>query len=93
LLQNYLPGELEREIERFVEYYNHQRAHESLNNVTPADMLFGRAAAILARREATKRVTIQQRRRYNLACRTQEQTRNHTLNAGRKCPECFDDVQ
>lgn len=79
LLQNYyLPGELEREIERFVEYYNHQRVHESLNNVTPADVLFGRAAEILARREETKRVTMQQRRRYNLACTTQAQRQGIT---------------
>lgn len=79
LLQNYyLPGELEREIERFVEYYNHQRVHESLNNVTPADVLFGRAAEILARREETKRVTMQQRRRYNLACATQAQRQGIT---------------
>ncbi len=29
----YLPGELETEIERFVKYYNHQRYHESLNDL------------------------------------------------------------
>ncbi len=38
LLENYfLPGDLERQIEAFIEHYNHQRYHESLNNVTPAD--------------------------------------------------------
>ena len=40
LLENYfLPGDLERQIKAFVEHYNHQRYHESLNNVTPADDL------------------------------------------------------
>ena len=36
LLENYyLPGDLEQQIEAFVEHYNHVRYHESLNNVTP----------------------------------------------------------
>jgi hypothetical protein len=44
LLENYfLPGDLEAQIEAFVEHYNHRRYHESLNNVTPADAYFGRA--------------------------------------------------
>ena len=34
-LENYLPGDLERRIEAFVEHYNHVRYHESLNNLTP----------------------------------------------------------
>ena len=43
LLENYfLPGDLEAQIEVFIEYYNHQRCHESLSNVTPADAYFGR---------------------------------------------------
>jgi putative transposase len=38
LLENYfLPGDLEAQIQAFVEYYNHRRYHESLDNVTPAD--------------------------------------------------------
>ena len=47
LLENYfLPGDLEAQIEAFVEHYNNHRYHESLNNVTPADAYFGRASAI-----------------------------------------------
>jgi len=63
LLENYfLPGDLETQIEAFVEHYNHQRYHESLKNVTPADAYFGRAEAIIKRRERIKRKTIEQRR-------------------------------
>ena len=56
LLENYfLPGDLERQIEAFVEHYNHRRHHESLGNVTPADAYFGRASAIIEQRERIKR--------------------------------------
>ena len=63
LLENYfLPGDLEAQIGAFVEHYNHRRYHESLDNVTPADAYFGRAAAIIKQRERIKRQTIQHRR-------------------------------
>jgi len=63
LLENYfLPGDLEAQIETFVEHYNHQRYHESLKNVTPADAYFGRGEAIIKQRERTKRKTIEHRR-------------------------------
>ena len=63
LLENYfLPGDLEQQIEAFVEHYNHQRYHESLDNVTPADAYFGRAQAIIKRRERIKRQTLENRR-------------------------------
>ena len=41
---------------------NHQLYHESLNNVTPADAYFGRAQAIIQKRERIKRQTIEYRR-------------------------------
>jgi len=63
LLENYfLPGDLQTQIGAFVEHYNHRRYHESLDNVTPADAYFGRAAAIIKQRERIKRQTIQHRR-------------------------------
>ena len=63
LLENYyLPGDLERQIEAFVEHYNHVRYHESLNNLTPADVYFDRAEIILAERERIERTTIANRR-------------------------------
>jgi hypothetical protein len=57
------PWALEQEIARFVDYYNHQRYHESLDNVTPADVYFGRAKGVLTRRGEIKRQTLEARRR------------------------------
>ena len=66
-LQNYyLPWELEQEVERFVEYYNHRRVHESLHNLTPADIYNGRDQEILAARSVVKLHTLNRRRRENL---------------------------
>ena len=63
LLENYyLPGDLEANIEKFVDHYNHRRYHESLSNLTPADVYFGRGSTILLERERIKRNTIQKRR-------------------------------
>ena len=63
LLENYyLPGDLERQIGAFVEYYNNQRYHVSLGNVTPADVYFGRDKAIISEREKIKKLTIKIRR-------------------------------
>jgi len=62
LLDNYyLPGRSRTQIDAFVEHYNHVRYHESLNNLTPADVYFGRAETILAERERIKRATIANR--------------------------------
>jgi putative transposase len=63
LLENYyLPGDLEAKIDTFVDHYNHRRYHESLSNLTPADVYFGRTQTILLERERIKRATIQNRR-------------------------------
>jgi transposase InsO family protein len=63
LLENYyLPGDLEAEIGAFVADYNHLRYHESLANLTPADVYLGRGQTILIERERIKRQTIANRR-------------------------------
>jgi putative transposase len=63
LLENYyLPGDLEAQITAFIDHYNHRRYHESLENVTPADVYFGRSQKILLERARIKRNTITQRR-------------------------------
>ena len=63
LLDNsYLPGDLEQRIAAFVTHYNHDRYHESLENLTPADVYFGRGQTILDERNRIKRQTIANRR-------------------------------
>ena len=49
-------------IEAFVDRYDHQRFHESLNNVTPSDVYFGRDKAILKQRQRIKRKPLETRR-------------------------------
>ncbi len=66
-LQNYyLPWQLEGEIERFVRYYNQERVHEALGNLTPADVYEGRGREIQTARERLKQQTLRRKRRYNL---------------------------
>ena len=63
LLENYfLPGQLEAAVGAFVTHYNHHRYHESLGNLPPADVYFGRSAAVLAERDQIKKLTIRNRR-------------------------------
>ena len=63
LLENYfLPGDLKRQIGKFIDHYNNSRYHESLQNLTPADVYFGRGQTILMERERIKQKTINQRR-------------------------------
>jgi len=67
LLENYfLPGELEARIGDFVPFYNNCRYHESLDNLTPADVYFGRGQRILERRDLIKRRTLEDRRQRHL---------------------------
>jgi transposase InsO family protein len=64
----YMSPETRREAaEEFQRWYNHERYHEALGNVFPADVYEGRAEDILRRREALKRSTLRQRRLVNRA--------------------------
>jgi hypothetical protein len=50
-----------------VAYYNNERYHESLDNVTPADVYFGRQYKVLTERDTIKRLTMERRKREYLA--------------------------
>lgn len=65
-LENYYyPDDLRHRLSEFVDYYNNHRYHESLGNVTPADVYFGRDKEILHRRRNIKIQTIKERRKLN----------------------------
>ena len=62
-LDNYFsPEDLRIAIAKFVDYYNNERYHESLNNLTPADVYFGRSDRILEQRRKIKEKTLKERR-------------------------------
>ena len=50
----YCPLELVDALNDFVNYYNNRRYHESLDNVTPADVYWGKKDQIIRRRERIK---------------------------------------
>ncbi len=65
----YFPWELEAALREFVGYYNNERYHESLDNVTPADVYFGRQYEVLTERAKIKRLTMKKRKTEYLAAR------------------------
>ena len=96
LLENYyLPGDLKASVGTFVEHYNHRRYHESLANLTPADVYFGRDHATIERRRKIKNLTIKNAawpittKRLNI---NQDEPEPPLGNRPR-CPKCFDDGQ
>jgi len=59
----YSPSELEERIREWVDYYNTQRYHEAIDNVTPSDRFYGKDKEILEQRQRTKTEAMYQRRK------------------------------
>jgi len=66
-LQNYYsPSALEQSNAEFDEYYNNERYHEAIDNLTPADVYSGKSEEVLTKREQIKQTTLERRRSLNL---------------------------
>lgn len=59
------PNELKAEVGKFISFYNRKRYHESLGNVTPDDVFYGRREKIVKAREEKRRLTLMRRKEYN----------------------------
>jgi putative transposase len=62
LLPCEVPGELEKAIRAFVGYYNYQRYHEGLGDVTPHDVYTGRHLEIIQKRKEAKSRTFSRKK-------------------------------
>ncbi|MFC2032638.1 integrase core domain-containing protein [Chloroflexota bacterium] len=67
-----MPGELEKAIGAFIDYYNYRRYHEGLGDVTPYDVYTGRHLEIIQKRKEAKSKTLKVRRDYNRIAREQD---------------------
>jgi len=81
------PWKLSDAIDRFYHFYNYERYHEALGNVTPADVYFGRAEVIVKRRRGIRSRTMEERRRRYEAWKKQQniltsQDEKRTLTLG-----------
>lgn len=63
----YFPEQLKERLVEFVDYYNNRRYHESLQNLTPADVYFGKGEKILKQRQIVKMNTMKKRRKEHLS--------------------------
>ena len=61
----YFPEELKRASAEYIEYYNTQRYHESLENLTPEAVYRGFGERILNERKLIKESTMRERKRRN----------------------------
>jgi len=76
----YFPEVLKKAIADYVNFYNNERYHESINNLRPADVYFNRSKEILTQRQIIKMDTMRIRKYQNLGKRM-----NNTVLDYQKC--------
>jgi hypothetical protein len=94
LENHYSPWKPGRAIARFVEYYNHERLHEAIGNVTPDDMYHGRQRAIVSpgADDQTLDIRTPEERESTQRGLAANGSQNSLQEERSKCPRRFDDV-
>ena len=64
------PNDLKAEVGKFISHYNKKRYHESLGNVSPDDVFYGKREEIIKLREEKRRLTLVRRKEYNRTSNT-----------------------
>jgi transposase-like protein len=62
----YLPGDLENQIQRFIDYYNNECYLKAFNNLTPSNIYHGKNKTIQQQRQKIKEKTLLMRKIRNL---------------------------
>lgn len=89
----YFPWELEATVRDFVGYYNNERYHEAIEDVTSASAYFGSQYEVLTERSKIKHRTMERRRKAHLAAKAAEaENRTCLLAKCDCCQKCFDDL-
>ena len=68
----FFPEQLKEQLSAFIDHYNNYRYHESLDNMTPANVYFGRSKKIMNKRKQTKIKTLKKRRQDYLDLKLQK---------------------
>jgi hypothetical protein len=72
---------------------DNERYHESLDNVTPADVYYGRRYEVISEQSKIKRIAMQRRKKEHLAERAASaEAKNRLLAKAVSSPRSFDDV-
>ena len=66
ILDDCSPGQSEHKMKPFVQYYNYERYHESINNLTPSEVHYGTGERKLRRRKRIQQQTLIERKNQNI---------------------------
>jgi len=89
-----MPSRLREAIKAFIEYYNYERYHQGLGDVTPSNLYTRRNLEVIQRRKEAKNRTLKVRREYNRIIREQGKSLWSIHHSWRsRCPTFADYIQ